>query len=89
MKKIALGLAFQTRKLIGHVPVIVDAKKVGLEGHSWYGKAAIVAMAYDSRFAISYVSSSGEGGAKIHRRNFGERLENVAGSGANKLSYYI
>jgi hypothetical protein len=59
----------------------VDAKRVGLEGHSRYGKATIVAMAYDLRFAIAYVSSSGEGGAKLHRRNWGETVENVAGSG--------
>ncbi|GAB3986545.1 hypothetical protein GCM10028807_04200 [Spirosoma daeguense] len=59
----------------------VDAKRVGIEGHSRYGKATIVAMAYDPRFAVAYVSSSGEGGAKIHRRNWGERLENVAGAG--------
>lgn len=56
----------------------VNAKQVGIEGHSRYGKATIVAMAYDQRFAIAYVSSSGEGGAKIHRRNFGELVENVA-----------
>jgi hypothetical protein len=56
----------------------VDAKQIGLEGHSRYGKATIVAMAYDPRFAIAYVSSSGEGGAKIHRRNWGELVENVA-----------
>ena len=56
----------------------VDAKQVGLEGHSRYGKATIVAMAYDSRFAIAYVSSSGEGGVKMHRRNWGELVENVA-----------
>jgi hypothetical protein len=59
----------------------VDAKQVGLEGHSRYGKAALVAMAYDPRFAIAYVSSSGEGGAKLHRRNWGETVENVASSG--------
>src|ERR1700722_1286180 len=59
----------------------VDAKRVGLEGHSRYGKATIVAMAYDQRFAIAYVSSSGEGGAKLSRRNWGEIVENVAGSG--------
>jgi len=59
----------------------VDAKQVGIEGHSRYGKAALVTMAYDPRFAIAYVSSSGEGGAKIHRRNWGELVENVAGSG--------
>jgi len=39
----------------------VDAKRVGLEGHSRYGKAVLVAMAYDSRFAIAYVSSVGRG----------------------------
>ena len=58
----------------------VDAKQVGIEGHSRYGKATIVTMAYDSRFAIAYVSSSGEGGAKLHRRNWGEVVENVAGT---------
>ncbi len=56
----------------------VDAKRVGIEGHSRYGKATIVTMAYDSRFAIAFVSSSGAGGAKLHRRNWGELLENVA-----------
>lgn len=59
----------------------VDARQVGLEGHSRYGKATLVAMAYDARFAIAYVSSSGEGGAKLHRRNWGELVENVAGTG--------
>ena len=59
----------------------VDAKQAGLEGHSRYGKATLVAMAYEPRLAIAYVSSSGEGGAKIHRRNWGELVENVAGSG--------
>jgi hypothetical protein len=38
-------------------------------------------MAYDPRFAIAYVSSSGEGGAKLSRRNWGEIVENVASSG--------
>jgi hypothetical protein len=55
----------------------VDARQVGLEGHSRYGKATIVAMALDQRFAIAYVSSSGAGGAKLHRRKFGELIENV------------
>ncbi len=57
----------------------VDAKRVAIQGHSRYGKAAIVAMAYDPRIAIAFVSSSGEGGAKLHRRNYGELVENVAG----------
>jgi hypothetical protein len=59
----------------------VDAKRVGLEGHSRYGKAVLVAMAYDPRFAIAYVSSSGAAGAKLHRRNWGELVENIASSG--------
>jgi hypothetical protein len=59
----------------------VDAKRVGIEGHSRYGKATAVAMAYDPRFAIAFVSSSGEGGVKLHRRNWGELVENVAGTG--------
>lgn len=59
----------------------IDAKKVALMGHSRYGKAVAVAMAYDARFATAFVSSSGEGGLKIHRRNYGEKVENVTGSG--------
>jgi hypothetical protein len=59
----------------------VDAKKVGIEGLSRYGKAALVAMAYDQRFAIGFIGSSGEGGAKLHRRNFGELVENLTSSG--------
>jgi hypothetical protein len=58
----------------------VDAKHVALEGHSRWGKATIVAMAYDQRFWTAYVSSSGEGGAKLHRRDWGEIVENVAGT---------
>ena len=59
----------------------VDAKRIGVSGHSRYGKAALVAMAYDPRLAIGYISSSGAGGAKLLRRDFGERLENLAGEG--------
>jgi hypothetical protein len=59
----------------------VDAKKVGIEGVSRYGKAALITMAYDTRFAVVLVGSSGEGGAKPHRRNFGEAVENLTGSG--------
>ncbi len=58
----------------------VNAKQVGIEGHSRYGKATVVTMAYDERFAIAYISSSGEGGVKLHRRNAGEIVENVASS---------
>ena len=57
----------------------VDANQVGLAGHSRFGKTALVAMAYDQRFAIAYVSSSGEGGAKLYRHIFGEQMTNLAG----------
>lgn len=56
----------------------VDANHVGIEGLSRYGKTALVAMAYDSRFAIAFIASSGAGGAKILRRGFGEQVENLA-----------
>lgn len=62
------------------VPAI-DSKRVGIEGVSRYGKAALVTMAFDQRFAVVLVGSSGEGGAKPHRRNFGEAVENLTGSG--------
>jgi hypothetical protein len=58
---------------------MLDAKRVALAGHSRYGKAVLVTMVDDPRFAIAYVSSSGAGGAKLHRRNFGEIVENIAG----------
>ena len=59
----------------------VDAKKVGIEGVSRYGKAALVTMAFEPRFAMVLVGSSGEGGVKPHRRDFGESVENLTGSG--------
>jgi len=59
----------------------VDAKRVGIEGVSRFGKAALVTMAFDQRFAVVLVGSSGQGGAKLHRRNFGEAVENLTGSG--------
>jgi len=59
----------------------IDAKHIGIEGVSRYGKAALVAAAFDSRFQMVLVGSSGEGGAKLHRRNFGEAVENLTGTG--------
>jgi len=59
----------------------VDAKHVGIEGVSRFGKAALVTMAFDTRFALALIGSSGEGGTKPHRRNFGEAVENLTGSG--------
>jgi lysophospholipase L1-like esterase len=64
-----------------HTDTSADAKRVGIEGVSRYGKAALVTMAFDTRFAVVLGGSSGEGGAKPHRRNFGEAVENLTGSG--------
>lgn len=55
----------------------VDAKHVGIEGVSRYGKAALVTMAFDQRFAMVLVGSSGKGGATLLRRNFGEAVESL------------
>jgi hypothetical protein len=59
----------------------VDARRAVIEGVSRYGKASLVTMAYEPRFAIGFIGSSGMGGAALHRRRIGELLENVASSG--------
>jgi hypothetical protein len=59
----------------------VDAKRSVIEGVSRFGKAALVTMAYEPRYTIGFIGSSGMGGAALHRRRIGELLENVAGSG--------
>src|SRR5262245_55174893 len=56
----------------------VDAKRVAVQGHSRDGKAALVALAYDERFLTGFISSSGQSGAKLHRRKYGEAIENIA-----------
>lgn len=55
----------------------VDGKHIGIEGVSRYGKAALVTMAFDQRFAMALIGSSGKGGATPLRRNFGEAVENL------------
>ncbi|MFL9840064.1 hypothetical protein ABS767_03730 [Sphingomonas sp. ST-64] len=59
----------------------VDPARIGIEGLSRYGKAALVTMAYDRRFAIGFAGSSGAGGAALYRRDFGERIGNLAAGG--------
>jgi hypothetical protein len=61
----------------------VDAKHVGIEGVSRYGKAALVTMAFEPRFFMVLIGSSGKGGVTPLRRNWGEAVENLAGSGAH------
>ena len=58
---------------------LVDAKKVGIEGVSRYGKAALITLAFEPRFATALVGSPGKGGATLLRRNFGEAVESLTG----------
>jgi lysophospholipase L1-like esterase len=59
----------------------IDAERVGIEGVSRYGKAALVTLAFEPRFAVGLIGSSGEGGVSPYRRNFGEMVENLTGRG--------
>ncbi len=75
--------AWGASRLLDHLETVpeVDAKRAVIEGVSRFGKASLVTMAYEPRFAIGFIGSSGMGGAALHRRRIGELLENVAGSG--------
>lgn len=63
---------FQTEKHI-------NPKQIGIEGHSRWGKTALLAAAMDTRWAVVYASCSGSGGASLEKRNFGENLGVIAG----------
>ena len=75
--------AWGASRLLDHLETLpeVDAKRAVIEGVSRFGKAALVTMAYEPRYAIGFIGSSGAGGAALARRNWGEKLENVAGTG--------
>jgi len=59
---------------------LVDAQQIAFEGHSRYGKATLVALVYEPRILTGFVSSSGEGGAKLWRHLVGEQVESLAGT---------
>ena len=56
----------------------IDAKKIALFGVSRLGKTVLCAGAYDTRFAMIIANCSGEGGAAIARRNYGETLAHMS-----------
>ena len=58
----------------------VDASRIGITGHSRYGKATLVTMAYEPRLAIAFPSDAGSLGTKMNRRHWGQDLENSTGA---------
>ncbi|MHA4738029.1 alpha/beta hydrolase family protein [Dyadobacter sp. MSC1_007] len=56
----------------------IDSKRVALQGASRLGKTVLWAGAHDPRFKVVVASISGEGGAALSRRNYGETIRHIS-----------
>jgi hypothetical protein len=56
----------------------VDAKRIAFSGHSRYGKMVLLAAAMDERIPMVFATCSGEMGASLSRRDWGETIDDMA-----------
>lgn len=75
--------AWAISRVIDHLETepAVDAKRIGLHGVSRLGKTVMWAGACDPRIALTIASASGEGGAAISNRNYGETIAHLVAPG--------
>lgn len=55
----------------------IDAKRIAIQGTSRLGKTVLWTGAHDERFKLVIASCSGEGGAALSRRNYGESINHM------------